>query len=77
MLAHFGWLGDESRESYFLFLAATTAVLVAVVCSAARATYWHLRRDPIERGIVTIAKWVGAAVAGVFVVLSLNDLGWL
>ena len=69
MLAYLGWLRDESRESNFLVLAFTAAVLVAVACSAARATYWHLRRDPIERGIVTIAKGVGAAVAGVFVVL--------
>ena len=69
--------GFRTPEGDYLCLAMFSAVLVVVVCSAARATYWHMRRDPIERGVITIGKWAGAVVAAAFVLIFLDEVGWL
>ena len=71
------WMSLDSAESKYYRLAMASGFMVVFACSAARATYWHTRRDKIERGIVTIGKWAAALGLAVFAFAVLRDLGWL
>ncbi len=64
-------------EDDFICLILLCPILIALVVSAGRATFYYAGGEPTERASTTIFKWVG--VAGVVALLwwAASNLGYL
>ncbi len=64
--------GFDTPEGYVLLVVLNWVFLIVVFASAARATYYRLRDDPLEEMRITVFKWLG-----VVFLIALVVWGWI
>ncbi len=68
---------EQSREAQLIVWFLFCVVLVALVASAGRSTFYHVRGEPSEAVSRIIMKWVAAAGVLALLYWGARDLDWL